>query len=262
MQIPPPFAPVIVYLYSLLFGRRFIIDAHTGALTYRHWRWSLPLLAFLSRRSLATIVTNEFLAKEISSWGANPFVLEDPPTIIEAPSSEIENDGVFRVVMICGADPDEPVEEVVLAARRLPDIHFDITGDFQGSPHFGSIQSNYPQNVSFTGYIANDDYYALLSAADVIISLTTDDHTFQSGANESLWLSKPIITSDWDVLRCYFSQGTVHVDNTAKDICKGILTIRENYSDFLDGIMDLQKIRRQQWESKVEILKSLIRENS
>jgi glycosyltransferase involved in cell wall biosynthesis len=260
IQNPPTFAPLFVYLYSLMFGAQFIIDTHTGALIYPQWQWTLPLQRFLSRRALTTILTNDYLARQVKGWGANAFVLEDPPMVIEISKSMSLEGDTFKVVMISVAYPDEPVAEVVKVARNLPDIDFYITGDFSISNHFQNVVANAPTNVHFIGFL-KEDYFALLEAVDVVVCLTTDDHTFQSGANEALWLGKPLITSNWPVLREYFNQGTIHVENTVEAIQQGLLEMQKNLLDFQAGMLALQEERRHQWNKKAEALLLLIQQN-
>ena len=260
IQNPPTFAPIFVYLHHLLFGAKFIIDTHTGALIYPQWQWTLPLQRFLSRRALTTILTNEHLARQVASWGAESFILEDPPIVIEVTKPMILKKSMLNVVMVCVADPDEPVAEMIEVARKLPDMDFYITGNFKNNPHFRDVVCNPPANVHFTGFLRKD-YFALLEAVDVVLCLTTDDHTFQSGANEALWLGKPLITSDWQILRRYFNQGTVHVDNTVESIQRGLEEIQRNYSDFQAGILALQEKRCRQWYEKAEALLNFIQQN-
>jgi glycosyltransferase involved in cell wall biosynthesis len=260
IQNPPTFAPLFVYLYGLLSNTKFIIDTHTGALIYPQWQWTLPLQRFLSHRALTTILTNEHLAQEVASWGANSFVLEDPPMAIEIPKPMPLEESTLNVVMVSVAYPDEPVAEMVEVARNLPDMDFYITGDFTNSKYFQDVVRNAPANVHFTGFL-REDYFALLEAVDVIVCLTTDDHTFQSGANEALWLGKPLITSDWPILKRYFNKGTIHVANTVESIQRGLLEMQQNLADFQVGILTLQEERRRQWYEKAEILLRLIQQN-
>jgi glycosyltransferase involved in cell wall biosynthesis len=260
IQNPPTFAPLFVYLYSLVFGKKFIIDTHTGALVYPQWQWTLPLQRFLSSRALTTILTNEHLAREVASWGADSFVLQDPPMTFEVPEPMTLKESALNVVMVSVAYPDEPVAEMVQAARDLPDMDFYITGDFTNSTYFQDVVRDSPPNVHFTGFL-REDYFALLAAVDVIVCLTTDDHTFLSGSNEALWVGKPLITSDWPVLRGYFNRGTIHVDNTVDSIRQALLEIEESYSDFQAGMLALQEERRREWYERAEALLDLIRRN-
>ncbi len=259
VQDPPIFGALFVYLYSLFTGTEFIIDAHTEALEAPQWQWTLSLYRFLSRHALTTIVTNEGLSQKLDSWNVDSFVLEDPPIEFALSEPMTLKKSTLNVVMVCYGDYDEPVAEMVQVAHNLPDMDFYITGNFANI--FPDVIHSAPSNVHFTGYL-REDFFPLLKAADVIVCLTTCNHTFLSGANEALWVGKPLITSDWPLLKNYFNRGTVHVDNTAQSIQQGLLTIRNNLSDFQAGIRALQKERRSEWREKAEALILLIQQNT
>ncbi len=70
----------------------------------------------------------------------------------------------------------------------------------------------------------------------------------QRGACEALWLSKPIITSDWPILQTYFAQGTVYVANTSAAIRSGVLEMRRHHERFQQGIVELQARRQAMWD--------------
>jgi glycosyltransferase involved in cell wall biosynthesis len=80
----------------------------------------------------------------------------------------------------------------------------------------------------------------------------------QNGAYEAMELERPIITSDWPVLRETFSRGTVHVDNKAESIVKAIEEIQKNYSYYLDEIKQLRLERRAVWEQGFSALIALM----
>jgi hypothetical protein len=81
----------------------------------------------------------------------------------------------------------------------------------------------------------------------------------QRGACEAVWLAKPIITSDWPVLRAHFHKGTVHVENTVGGIQTGIRQMRENLPQLEQEIVVLQQERQLEWNSKYQLLMQLIR---
>jgi glycosyltransferase involved in cell wall biosynthesis len=255
IQDPPIFAALPVYLYGLLSPTKFIIDAHTPPLLSPIWAWTLPLHRFLSRRAITTVVTNEYLRDLVMSWEADAFVLEDPPMEINLSEPMYLGGGEFNVVMVSSASPDEPVMEVLKAARDLPEIHFYITGDYSKSRQH--VIDSAPSNVHFTGYLKRD-FFPLLSAADVIMDLCIEDYQFLSGANEALWLGKPLITSKGPVLENYFNKGTIHIDNTAEEIRQGLLEMKGDLARFEAEIASLQTIRRCGWWKKADHLLSLI----
>jgi glycosyltransferase involved in cell wall biosynthesis len=258
IQDPPIFAALPVYIYSLFSSAKFVIDAHTPPLLHPMWEWTLPLHRFLSRRAITTLVTNDYLRDLVMSWGADSFVLEDPPLAphVTEPMSLPANH--LSVVMVSSASPDEPVEEVLKAARELPEIHFYITGDYSGSRQ--PIVDSAPKNVHFTGYL-REDFFSLLEAVDVVMDLCVEDYQFLSGANEALWLGKPLITSQGPVLENYFNQGTIHIDNTAAGIRHALLEMREDLPRFKAEMLALKAIRRREWWEKATRLLSLVQQD-
>jgi glycosyltransferase involved in cell wall biosynthesis len=255
VQDPPIFAVLPVYLYSLFSPIRFIIDAHTPPLLNPVWAWTLPLHRFLSRRAVTTLVTNDYLQKLVVAWLAHALVLEDPPIDRSIPNPMHLEPSELNVVLVSSASPDEPVHEVLKAAQDLPGMRFYITGDYAKSHHH--VIDSAPPNVRFMGYL-REDFFPLLDAADVIMDLCVEEYQFLSGANEALWLGKPLITSKGPVLEGYFSRGTIHVDNTAQAIRQGLLEIKNNLAVFQAEMLALQAVRRREWWEKIDHLLSLI----
>jgi len=256
IQDPPIFAALPVYLYSLVSAARFVIDAHTPPLLSPLWAWTLPLHRFLSRRAVTTVVTNEYLKQLVETWGAPAFVLEDPPLTFGPLTLPVLQPGALNIVMVSSASPDEPVREVIAAARTLPEVHFYITGDYARlRPRV--LTEDVPPNVHFTGYL-REGFFPLLAAADVIMDLCTEDYQFLSGANEALWLGKPLITSQGPVLEHYFNRGTVHVDNTAEGIRAGVIQVQANLEALKAEMVALQAIRYREWWEKAAALIALI----
>lgn len=255
VQNPPIFAPLIVWLYCALTGSRFIIDSHTDALHGPLWQWSWPLHAFLSRQALTTLVTNSHLQRVVQQWHAPAHVITDIPSELPA-GIPYPVEHPFNVVMVSSWAPDEPLEAVIAAARHLPEIGIYITGDpVQG---FKRRPTDLPRNVHLTGFLSDEAYYGLLRSAQAVMALTTEDHTNQRGACEGVWLNKPILTSDWPVLRQTFHRGTVHVDNTAEGIYAGLMQMRADHATLSAEIADLQAERLAQWEAFTAQLTELI----
>lgn len=258
VQSPPSFAVFFVYLYCLLTRSSYIVDAHSGAFDLFIWTYPQWLYRVLARKALATIVTGEHYQKVVKSWGGNSIVLKDPVTTY--PLVEYPLNGRFNLTVVNTFSSDEPLEEVLQTAADLSDIRFYITG--KKSTVDPKVLAQAPANVIFTDYLPNEMYYGLLKSSDAIMCLTTSDHTLQCGACEALSLSKPIITSDWPLLREYFSQGTVHVPNTREGIRLGVMEMQKNYDHYLSGIKELNRIHKQNWKSQIEDLIRLIKQST
>lgn len=255
VQSPPSLAVWTVYFYSLFTGCQYLIDAHSAALLSPVWMNPKWLNRLAARRALATIVTNEHLEEIILQWGAKSLVIRDIPTAFHKGSAP-NLDADFNITVVNSFGPDEPLSEILEAARSLPEIRFYVTG--RKRPSHQELISNAPENVSFTDFLPNDQYYALLASSQAILCLTTRDHTMQRGACEALWIGKPVITSDWPLLREYFYQGAIHVDNTTYGIQAGIAQLITAHTRYVKDLLALQALRKQEWLAKKAELLSLV----
>lgn len=254
VQAPPVFAPLFAWVYCALTGAGLIIDAHTDALQGPLWQWAWPLQRWLSRRALTTLVTNVHLQQLVRRWGAESHVITDIPSDLPA-GTPYSFAHPFNIVMVSSFAPDEPLEAVLEAARRLPEIGFYVTGDpVQG---FKRLPATLPANLTLTGFLPDDQYYGLLRSAQAVMALTTEDHTNQRGACEAVWVERPVITSDWPFLREAFHLGTVHVANTPDGIVQGVLQMRAEHGRLAGEIGQLQAERRAHWQAAVAQLADL-----
>jgi len=242
--------------YCALTGSQYLVDAHSAAFTYRLWLWPGWLVRWLARRAVTTLVTNEHFQQIIQGWGGHAFVLHDVPTTFPR-AGAYPLRGEFNVVVINTFAPDEPLQAILETAAGCQDVQFYVTGRKQNAPP--GVFQQAPANVHFTDFLPNETYYALLDSAQTVLCLTTRNHTMQRGACEALWLGKPIITSNWPLLRDYFCQGTVHVDNTAAGIRAGVLEMKKNHARLAAEIQELQAARRQEWQAKIEELAQWLR---
>jgi len=260
VQNPPIFAALCVYLWSRFrrTGTQFVIDSHTDALLAPWWRWLSPLHRFLSKRAVTTLVTNEHLRRLVSDWGVTAHILGDPPTTFPHRKKMALADHAFTVALVSTASYDEPITPVLEAARQLPAVHFYITGNWAKRRPDILAQTQGDENIHFTGYMPDEQFYGLLEAVDAVMCLTTQNHTIQSGASEALWLGRPIIISDWPLLREYFYQGAVFVDNSAAGIEQAVLTARQNHRALETEIIQLQGERRREWQQKAAEILALV----
>lgn len=254
VQNPPSFAAMVTAVYAALTGAEFIVDAHSDAFDSPYWSRPEWLYRRLARRALTTIVTNEHFADRLRSWGASASVVPDIPTRFDHGPYEVGSE--FNVAVVATFAADEPIDEVVEAARSLPDAKFRITGD-TGREN-ASVPSDLPANVELTGFLPIEEYYGLLHSSDAVMALTTRNHTMQRGACEALSLGTPIITSDWPVLVEYFRRGTVHVDNSAGGIQRGVETMRADTERHREEIVDLRREVEAEWEAARDGLIELV----
>jgi glycosyltransferase involved in cell wall biosynthesis len=259
VQSPPSLAVIFVWLYCRASGARYIVDAHSDAFQRAIWLRPLILYRFLARKALATIVTNQRFGDVLEGWGARALILRDVPT--KYPSKgRYGVAGKFNVAVVNTFASDEPLDAVMEAAANLPEVHFYVTGDIDRAPQ--SLDVSARSNVHFTGFLPDETYYTLLHSVDAVMCLTTRDSTMQRGACESLAIGKPIITSNWPILREYFRSGAVHVANTPDGIGEGVLRLKNQYDSYLRQIRELQISQRREWTETRELLATLVHQQA
>jgi len=264
VQNPPIFAVLLVALYARLVHGRFVIDAHTGALVGYKWRWSRGLHRWLSRHALVTLVTNEalrdLLVKGRAAREARIRVLADPPVEWRDSCSQLPAPGARQVVVIATYGPDEPIAAILAAAHRLPEVTFAITGDMRRLS--AALRAICPPNVRLTGWMNDADYRALICRANVVVALTTRDHTLLSGAWEALYTGQPLVTSDWPVLRMAFPQGAIFTRATPEAIERSIRLALAREDQLRSDMQALAAQKRQEWEATFVELRRLVLEES
>jgi glycosyltransferase involved in cell wall biosynthesis len=219
VAVPPIFAALPVWLHARRHGVRFVVDAHTGVFAHARWTWLAPLTRRICRAADAVIVTGEHLRKTVAAWGATAVVIGDVPVHFGPGTAPPPCKGA-RVVVVNTFSVDEPVDAVLDAARAVPGAHFFVTGDVRHARP--AWLAHRPANVTFTGFVSEEEYAGLLRAADAVVVLTTHDHTMQRGGYEAVALGKPLVTSNWGLLRETFSRGTIHVENEPRVIAYGV----------------------------------------
>ncbi len=242
---PPVFAALTVWLWCRSRNVPFVVDAHTAAFLHPRWKRLQWLQGALSRRAATTIVTNEHLADRVRAAGGHATIVRDVP-IRYAGDGSFRPDGDFSVAVVCSFNPDEPVAEILAAARELPDVSFYLTGDPARVD-----RSQWPalsQNVTLTGFLSTDAYGSLLARADAVMTLTTRDHTMLRGAYEAVYQGTPVIVSDWPLLKESFDRGALHVNNTARAIVDAVGEMRARHGDFKAQVLELRAEKQRAWE--------------
>ncbi len=258
VQNPPIFLALVAALYRLLTGNDYLIDTHTGGLVGHKWGWSLPLHRWLSCQALATIVTNADLRDRLLGDSGRRFrvcLLGDPPVDWRETATQ-PIPGARQVVVIATYAADEPIEAVLAAACHLPDVSFSITGNARRLP--AAVRARCPENVRLTGWLCDADYRELVCRANVVVALTTRNHTLLCGAWEALYAGQPLITSDWPVLRLAFPQGTVFTGATASEIAAAIRLALAQEDDLRAAMQSLEAATRQTWALALAELRALI----
>jgi glycosyltransferase involved in cell wall biosynthesis len=201
----------------------FLLGKDVRATVRRRVFWMLHL--FTLRRAALTIVTNGPLAELVRQAGGRAEVLPDRLPTLKSSSRYPTVSGPC-VVFPASYGEDEPLDEVLEAWRQLPaDVHLYITGNFRKRDV--ELPERAPHNVTFTGFLSEQDYVNLLFSVDAVLALTTAPSTMLCACYEALAAGKSLITSDSDVLREYFGRAII-VENTSEAIAQGLRRFLEN----------------------------------
>lgn len=222
-QNPSVLLAALVCAVRPLFGYRVIVDRHSNFDFADTDRGLLNRISNYSlRRADLTIVTNTFLERLVADKGGRGFILQDPlPVLASGPPMPLK--GRKNVVFVCTYKPDEPVAEVLEAARRLPaDVVVHVTGNDKRLPD--ALRATLPANVVLTGFLSQADYDRLMASANLVLELTTRDHTLLCGAYEALSVGTPLVISNMTALVEYFRAGVVVTTNDAPAIAAAIDT--------------------------------------
>jgi glycosyltransferase involved in cell wall biosynthesis len=252
---PPIVACLPIWLYKIITGADYVIDAHTAAFTDPRWQPIIFMHRFFSRRARTTIVTNEYLRDIVVSWGAHATIVADVP-IASATQRNRNPNGQSRMTFISSFTKDEPLSLFLTAAARLPQVRFYVTGDYRAADR--KILEAKPRNVEFTGFLPRPEYAALLTASDAIICLTTLNHAMQRGAYEAVYHCRPVVTSNTEVLRRSFYKGAVHVDNTVESIVAGMEQMGRNLDKYRLEVEQLRMEKLENWRKVEQELRHLL----
>ncbi len=244
VMTPPVFAGVTLLLYSLVFPLRYVVDVHTAALKMPRWQRLQWLQALVCRHAATTLVTNAHLGGIVEAWGGHTTQVQDVPVRYPI-NPKLPTASRFTVAVICSFNYDEPLDEVLAAAALLPQVDMVITGDHTRA--HPELMSTAPANVRFAGFLSNADYGSLLAQSGVVMSLTTRDHTMLRGAYEGIYAGRPVVVSDWPLLRDAFDRGAVHVDNRAASIAQGIAHIQGEHARFVAEAGQLREAKLSRW---------------
>jgi glycosyltransferase involved in cell wall biosynthesis len=257
VQNPPIFSVLVAFLYCRLYGARCVIDSHSGAFQAR-WRWSVPIHRLLSKGALLTIVHNKDQEAIVAGWGCRCQVIAY--TAGDYPRGEdYSMNGQFNVTVISTYEEDEPLPAIWGAAARMPQVAFYVTGD---PKHLSrDLLEQKPENCHLTGYLPYERYVGLIRGSDAVLDLTRCNHTLPMGGFEAVSMGKPLIVSDFPVLREYFSLGTLHVPNTTEGICAGVRKAQSQQEELQQEMNLLHERLDAEWKQNLSALKQLLRES-
>lgn len=252
-QVPALWA-ALIYRAFFNSNAKIIADCHNAQLRAP---WSrFPLALWSLRLSDIILVHNTAMleqAKEIGWPMEKVLILEDVPP----PASNAAPQGLARqvidapkpwVVFPGSFAADEPIAEVMAAARLAPDMTFIITGRPDRATKNGHDLSNLPANMRLPGFLSVEVFDDLLRDADVVLGLTREEGIQLSVCNEALGFQRPLVASDTAILRELFSEAAVMVKTSdPSSIVAGCRSALADKSDRSKLSCQLAEKRLRKW---------------
>ena len=255
-QNPSIVLSLLAVFLKKLFHFKLVIDAHNSGLYPMEGKntFFMTVSRFIQRNSTLTIVTNEKLKEIVKSNGGMSFVLQDKIPEIES-ASLFPMDGIHQIACICTYGDDEPYREIIEAAQLIPEeIVIYFTGNYKNKVDRDTV----PSNVKLLGYISEKDYWSLLNSVDVVMDLTLRENCLVCGAYEGLSLLKPMVLSNTEALKSYFSKGCTYVNPDSASIAFGITDAIDRYAELKNEIVELKYFIDLNWNKRLSDLEMLI----
>ena len=255
---PPVFANIPVFVYCQFFGKKYVIDAHTGAFDSPLWENVKFLQKFFIRKALFTIITNDNIAEQVYKWGGEGLIVPDVPIRCNTINKPIFEKKI-NITLVNSFAKDEPLDIFLESTKGFKEnVQFYVTGKI--TTNVSAFVSNAGLNVKFTDFLSNENYYGLLSASTLVVVLTTRENTMQRGAYEAIYFGTPIITSNKIVLKNNFPIGAMFVENTSEDITRGIREGLDKISLLKSEADELRCNKSVNWENtKKRIFERIMR---
>jgi glycosyltransferase involved in cell wall biosynthesis len=244
VMTPPVFAALPVLAYTRRHGAQLVLDAHTAALLHPRWRHLQWLQRWLCRQAATTFAHTEHVAELVRQAGGHATLVPDVPVLFPA-TDRFPRTAAFTVAVVCSFNYDEPLPAILEAARQTADVRFFVTGNPRHFPR--TLAAQLPDNVTLTGFLSVPAYGGLLADADVVLTLTTRNHTMLRGAYEAIYQGTPVIVSDWPPLKEAFETGAVHVDNSPGQIAAAIRTVQAAHAEFRTAAVVLRERKLARW---------------
>ncbi len=253
--------PSIVLVSLAVFMKPFfryilVNDLHTPYITLpgiiSNIFWAVQ--RFCIRHAEITVVTNESFRKQLDM--DRVMILPDamPEFDIDQQAGPLEG---TNILYVCTFAEDEPFGNVFSAAKLLSDgINIFVTGNYDKA---GIDPEDAPVNIHLTGYLPDREYLALLKSVDIVMVLTEQEGCIVCGGYEGVSLLKPLVLSDTETLRGYFSKGAVYVRHDPRSIADGIAEAAGKIEKLEAELRSFKSSLKVRWREDFDLVASNIR---
>lgn len=252
VMAPPLPLVALALAWGLRGSRPVVIDAHSAAVISPRTGRPRRRFAVLARYADLVLVTRAELAAGLAN--CRVAVLDDPP--VDVPDAQPDRSRraelPLRAVFPCSWYADEPVDDVLAAARLLPGVEVVLTGN-PGRPIH-----DLPANVTLTGYLDLPSYWSLLRGADLVLALTNRDNTMQRAGYEALAAGLPLVVSDTNALRDWYGAAAVAAARGGDALAVAITTALTRRSELIEHGDALRTHRSAQFAAGLRVLRATL----
>jgi glycosyltransferase involved in cell wall biosynthesis len=245
---PPVPAAFVTWCWTRLIGAALVLDTHPGGFGAQGDTMSARLQwlhRFVARRSAFCLVADDAWVARLAEWGVDGVVVHEAPDSWDSP---VRDRGERLQVLCVGRfAPDEPVGDVIQAARLTPEIDVLLTGDPDACPE--ELRRDAPANVTFVGFLDAADYHRAVVDADAVLTLTTEPASVMRAAYEAVYARRPLVVSDWPVSRALFPSA-VHVVHTPEALAEGLRRIAADYPSFQASAESARQSQLARWNAQ------------
>jgi glycosyltransferase involved in cell wall biosynthesis len=253
---PPVVAGLVTLACGRLIGSPVVIDSHPGAFGAQGDTMSARLQKihrWLVRHADGSIVASEPWVDQVRAWGGAAVELHEAPGF-DAPARAATVTGTLQLLCVGRLAPDEPFEEIVKAARQVPDVSFLVTGDVERVPW---LREHAPPNVTFTGFLPKDEYERALVDADAVMTLTTEPSSVMRAAYEAVYARRPLVVTNWPLGLALFPYA-VHVGNDADAIAQGVRRLRDDFRALARQVDAARDVQLTRWSTQIPQLRRML----
>ncbi|MDL0429719.1 glycosyltransferase [Marinobacter sp. TBZ242] len=155
-----------------------------------------------------------------------------------------------QIMFVTMFDPDEPIDAIIEASRRMPEYVCYLTGNYKKIFRNRSLDENVETSTIFTGFVSDEDYLSLMENSDLVVVLTKKDLILNCGAYEAISFNKPLILSDTATLRDYFNNIAVYTKNDSRNIEESIKCCLAVSDSMVANVIDGKVELKGDWENR------------
>lgn len=227
---------------------RNFYDLHTGFFYDPKWQWASQWTLRLMRGA-NVIVTNSNLARKCAGIGLSVYVLHD---VLHRHRNERPGQNAAVVCPVSYSN-DEPISEILSAARAMPHTRWILTGK---APAAVRVQA--PTNVVFSGFVNDLEYDRLIKEAALVVALTNRRDTMQRAGYEAIMRGVPVVTSDFDVLKEFFEGAAVYVERGVDDLADKVAAALANRESLIEQCEQVLSRRIAEQSTELQLIRGAL----